>query len=100
VGPPILIKFMNKMDKSDFYNKYFKHLNLKLSDLGFESSEKRIYISENLTKSCQAIFVEAMKLKKEGKISTVKTSFGAVFVKKVEGDNWMQIKELSNLGEF
>jgi hypothetical protein len=100
VGPPILIKFMNKMDKSDFHNKYFKHLNLKLSDLGFESSEERIYISENLTKSCQTIFVEAKKLKREGKMSAVKTSFGAVFVKKLEGDNWMQINEISNLGEL
>jgi hypothetical protein len=61
VRPPILLKFINNMYKSDFHNNYFKHLNLKLSDLGFEPSKKRIYISENIPKSCQTIFVEAKR---------------------------------------
>jgi virulence-associated protein VapD len=99
IGPPILVKFTNKLDKGDFFKKYLANLNLKLSDLGFESSQTRVYISENLTKADQALFAAALKLRKDKKIFSVKTSFGAVYVKKKEGDKWALIKEPSMLGD-
>jgi hypothetical protein len=97
--PPILLKFMNKFDKNNFYHSYFVHKTLKLAEIGFQL-EQRIIITENLTKHNQSIFVAAMKIKNEARLKSVSTSNGIVFVKQREGDNKIPIKCLSGLDRF
>jgi hypothetical protein len=97
--PPILIKFTNKLDKCDFHKKYFDNLNVKLSDIGFQSTA-RVFIGENLTKYNQGIFNEAMKMKKEGKVNSVSTSFGIVEVRVQEGSSKIKIDQLARLSNI
>jgi hypothetical protein len=94
--PPILLKFTNKLDKTLFHNLYFAKLDLNLTILGFEV-QKRIFISENLSKKNQKIFSEAMKMKRDKKIASVNTHFGTVSITKKAGDHKIEINELAEL---
>lgn len=51
-----------------------------MNHLGFEVN-KRIYINENLTEEARKIKTLAVKLKKTGKLSSVYTRYGIVYVK-------------------
>jgi hypothetical protein len=85
---PLIIRFANKFDRTVFYEKYFEHGNLKLTDVGINANQ-RIFISENLTKFNQEIFATAMK--KEGrKISNKQDKRGVK----------VRIKVLSELDSF
>jgi hypothetical protein len=97
--PPLLFKFLNKIDRTFFYNKYFDHGNLKLSDVGI-NADQRIYISENLTKFNQQIFARAMRLKKDGKIYSVSTYYGVVSIKQRRGGDSVPIKLTAELDRF
>lgn len=78
--PPIALQFAFKLAKDDFYNRYLSSRNLSLNHLGFEVN-KRIYINENLTEEARKIKTLAVKLKKTGKLSSVYTRDGIVYVK-------------------
>jgi hypothetical protein len=98
--PPILIKFLNKLDKSLFFNQYMANYNkLTLTALEF-NIPSRFYISENLTKHNQKIHSVALKLWKDKKLYKVSTSFGYVYVKPKEKDTRVLINELSDLRKF
>jgi hypothetical protein len=94
--PPILLRFNNRMDKSEFFNKYLGKLSLNLADIGFTLSS-RIYMSENLTMAKQKIFQAAMTLKREGKLVAVKTKLGAVLVQRTAKDSLTPIRRLTDL---
>jgi hypothetical protein len=97
--PPLIIRFPNKYDRKVFYDKYFEHGNLKLTDVGI-NADQRFFISENLTKYNQDIFATAMRLKREGKLATVSTSNGEVAVKQDKRGVKVPIKVLSELDNF
>jgi hypothetical protein len=97
--PPILLKFANKHDRTDFHRKYYAFKTLSLKDIGF-GVVQRIIITENLSKSNQSIFTQAMALKKEQKLSGVSTSAGTVFVKPKEGDRPAPIRNVSELDRY
>jgi hypothetical protein len=97
--PPILLRFCNKFERGSFYQKYFSHGQLKLSDVGF-NVDQRIYMSENLSKLNQPIFAEAMRLKKEKKLFSVSTFHGITYVKPKQGDNSVPVKTLSELDHY
>jgi len=97
---PILVSFTNRFDKADFYRKYFANVRkLTLAELGFQSTT-RFYLSENLTKRNQKIFMEALKLKKANKLYSVSTSSGVVWVKHKKEDNAVAVKHLSGLDGY
>lgn len=98
-APPILVKFAFKLDKTTFHNKYFRKKNLNLTDLGYEAAA-RVYVAENLTKKNQQIFGAAMKLKKEGALSSVSTHYGIVSVTKTQGGGRTTIRDLADLDSF
>lgn len=77
---PIAFQFAFKLARDDFYNRYLSSRNLSLIHLGFEVN-KRIFLNENLTEDARRIKSEAVKLKKAGKLLSVFTRNGAVFVK-------------------
>jgi hypothetical protein len=98
--PPILIKFTNKLDKTVFFGKYLENMNnMKLTTLGF-SAPARFYIVENLTKQSQAIYTEALKLKKAGKLDGVTSSFGCVYVKPKNATSSVLAPSLTSLQQF
>jgi hypothetical protein len=95
--PPILISFICRFDKADFYRKYFANVKkLTLTALGFHSSA-RFYLSENLTKRNQKIFSEALKLKKAKKLYSVSTSSGTIWVRQKSSESATSIKDMSGL---
>jgi Skp family chaperone for outer membrane proteins len=98
--PPILIKFTTKLDKSEFFRKYLTKMgDMKLTILGF-SAPSRFYIGENLTKQTQAVYSEALNLKKAGKIDGVTSSFGCVYVKPKNSQRSVPIRNMLGLVEF
>jgi prefoldin subunit 5 len=94
--PPILLRFSNRFEKSDFFKKYLGKLTLNLSDIGFDLNT-RIYMAENLTVAKQKILQEALKMKREGALSSVKSKFGAIRIQRNKDANEVQIHRLSDL---
>lgn len=79
-SPPIACQFALLNERDEFYRKYLKLRTLNLSNIGFDNGN-RIFVNENLTQRARAIRVEALKLKKDGRIQQVSTRNGIVFVK-------------------
>lgn len=94
--PPVLFRFRDKYTKSEFFQKYLGKLDLKLSDIGF-IGDGRVYVAESLTSRRQKIFQEALKMKKDKKIASVKSSFGAIQIKRAEKDAFVPVRRLSDL---
>jgi hypothetical protein len=82
--PPVMLRFVNKHDRNDFHRKYYAFKTLSLRDVGLQL-DQRIIISENLSKSNQSIFAQAMTMRKERKIFGVSTAGGTIFVKAKKG---------------
>lgn len=78
--PPIVLQFSFKLARDEFYNRYLSSRDLSLSHLGFDVN-KRIFINENLTEEARKIKALAIKLKKAGKLMSVYTRNGTVFIK-------------------
>lgn len=78
--PPIALQFAFKFVRDEFYVRYLKTRNLSLQHIGFNVN-KRIYLNENLTELGRKIKSQAINLKKAGKLHSVYTRDGAVFVK-------------------
>jgi hypothetical protein len=98
--PPILLRFVSKYDKTAFHKKYFAKKTLNLADLGFAGATARVYVSENLTTNNQQLFGAAMKLKKEGKLTSVSTFHGTVSVKQTQTGNPKKILKPADLDSF
>ena len=78
--PSILLQFVFKSERNDFFRRYLATRNLSLQHLGL-ATKSRIYISENLTKLGRTIKGAALKLKKDGKLQSVFTRGGIVYTK-------------------
>lgn len=78
--PPILCQFAHRLTRNEFYRKYLGKRNLSLRNIGFEN-DNRIFINENLTSKARSIRTEAIKQKKLGRIQSVTTRDGVVYVK-------------------
>lgn len=95
-SPPIALQFAFKFARDDFYVRYLKTRNLTLQHVGFNVN-KRIYLNENLTELGRKIKSQAINLKKSGKLHSVYTRDGAVFVKTDEKDDPQMIYSLEQL---
>jgi hypothetical protein len=95
--PSILIRFVNKLEKIAFHQKYFAKKDLNLTDLGFDGATSRVYISESLTTNNQKLFGAAMMMKKDGKLASVSTYHGAISVKTSQYGNPTRIKSTADL---
>lgn len=97
--PHILIKFVAKHIRNQFYGLYLskaskqpillEHINL--------SQGGRILIMENLTHHNNTIFIEAMKAKKEKKLTNVKTIEGQVYVRTNLADKYSCMRSIREL---
>lgn len=78
--PSILCQFAHRLTRNEFYRRYLAEHNLCLRNIGFDS-EDRVYVNENLTSNARAIRTEAIKQKKIGRLLSVTTRDGIIFVK-------------------
>lgn len=77
---PIVMKFWTIESKRAFMNKYFNAKSLNLTQIGFKTAARRVYINESLTLKNRDIFSMAQRLKREKKISLVRIRSGLVYV--------------------
>uniref|UniRef100_A0A8D8ANP9 (northern house mosquito) hypothetical protein n=1 Tax=Culex pipiens TaxID=7175 RepID=A0A8D8ANP9_CULPI len=80
----VLVQFALKNQRDNFYSTYLRKHNLQLSHLGIDSAH-RVYVNEKLTRSAQKLKAAAIRLKKAGKLFTVYTKLGVVYVRRVAG---------------
>lgn len=76
----VLVQFAMKNVRDDFYGAYLRKRELQLCHLGFDST-RRVYVNENLTLAVRKLKAAAIRLKKAGKLSSVYTKTGVVYVK-------------------
>ncbi|KAL9692134.1 hypothetical protein quinque_015744 [Culex quinquefasciatus] len=77
----IKIQFALRNARDDFYYAYLGKHDLKLCHLGIDST-RRVYVNESLTDAARKVRAAAIRLKKDGKLSSVLTKRGIVQVKK------------------
>ncbi|KAL9702624.1 hypothetical protein quinque_006142 [Culex quinquefasciatus] len=77
----IKIQFALRNARDDFYYAYLVKHDLKLCHLGIDST-RRVYVNESLTDAARKVRAAAIRLKKDGKLSSVFTKRGIVQVKK------------------
>ena len=89
---PIIVKFVRRVTKAQFYGSR-KLLQYKSTlDLGFDV-ENKIYISESLTDKNKDLFYCCLKVKKELKYKYLWTSNGRIFFRKDMDSKPLQIKD-------
>jgi hypothetical protein len=94
--PPILVRFPNRFTKEEFFKMYLRKLTLNLKDIGFDL-DTRIFLAESLTATRQKILQEALKLKREKKLFSVKSKGGAILVQRDENARVIEIRRLADL---
>lgn len=97
--PPILCEFALRNHRNEFYRNYLSKRSLCLRHIGFES-ENRIYINENLTPNARRIRSEAVKLKKAGRLDSVTTRDGIVYVKPKGSEKATALHSLPQVASF
>ncbi|KAL1380783.1 hypothetical protein pipiens_013931 [Culex pipiens pipiens] len=94
-GSFIKIQFALRNARDDFYYAYLGKHDLKLCHLGIDST-RRVYVNESLTDAARKIRAAAIRLKKDGKLSSVYTKRGVVHDSKVTiacfTESWLTIK--------
>lgn len=97
--PSIIAKFMAKHIRSDFYGLYLSRISKKpiLSEHINLAQGARLLIGENLTSINQALFKEAIKLKRDKKLLKVITVDGLVQVKSTSTERYMTIRSQREL---
>lgn len=94
--PPIAIQFAFKFVRDDFYRRYLASRDLSLSHLGF-NEKKRIFLNENLTELGRKVKEAALKLKYRGKLQSVFTVDGCVYIKVAANSEAVPVQSLEQL---
>lgn len=94
--PPIAIQFAFKFVRDDFYRRYLASRNLSLAHLGF-SENKRIFLNENLTGLGRKVKGAALRLKYRGKLHSVFTVDGCVYIKVAANSQAVPVNSLDEL---
>ncbi|EDO63759.1 AGAP005919-PA [Anopheles gambiae str. PEST] len=93
---PIVVEFMFKTMRDQFYRAYQAKRVLRLSDLGF-ASERRFFVNEVLTKYNQKLMAEAVRRKRLGLLHSVYTVDGIVYVQRVAGEKGTKVTSFSSM---
>ncbi|XP_053664240.1 uncharacterized protein LOC128713407 [Anopheles marshallii] len=84
--PAVHVQFVFRNARNEFYRRYQEGgkagTGLALPDLGYSGSDGRVFVSENLTRGNVSLKAEAMRLKRDGKIKSVFTVNGQIYVKR------------------
>lgn len=92
----ILVQFAITGQRNDFYTRYLRSRSLSLLGLGF-STDKRIFINENLGPAVRNLRSKALQLKKDGKLRGVFTRNGILFVKKIGDEKEIAVSTENDL---
>uniref|UniRef100_A0A182Y2U8 Uncharacterized protein n=1 Tax=Anopheles stephensi TaxID=30069 RepID=A0A182Y2U8_ANOST len=93
---PIVVEFMFKTLRDQFYRAYQAKRVLRLSDIGF-ASDRRFFVNEVLTKYNQKLMAEAVRRKRLGLLHSVYTVDGLVYVQRVAGEKGTKVTSFSSL---
>lgn len=99
----VIAKFVANHIRNDFYSRYLNKIAAKQPIMSENINlpvGTRIIIGENLTAKNHGIFVEASKLKKEGKLCQVFTQDGLVQVKSIRNEKATTIRSQRQLELF
>uniref|UniRef100_A0A182PEZ8 Uncharacterized protein n=1 Tax=Anopheles epiroticus TaxID=199890 RepID=A0A182PEZ8_9DIPT len=84
--PAVHVQFVFRNARNEFYRRYQEGgragTGLALRDLGYDGPDGRVFVSENLTRGNVSLKAEAMRLKRDGKIKSVFTVNGQIYVKR------------------
>lgn len=100
---PILVEFTTVPRKEDFlksvrkYNKDHPECKLNTSHLKLEGASKPIFIAETLTAKGNRLFFLARDFAKANKYNYCWTSYGKVYLRKIEGSPLIRINEEADL---
>lgn len=95
----ILLQFSVAGIRDEFYSMYLAKRDLILKHIGM-SSDRRIYINENLTVNARTIKRAALKLRRENKLVAVSTRYGVVQVKKTTNGKYFPISSIDQLKQI
>ncbi|XP_046683537.1 uncharacterized protein LOC124369553 [Homalodisca vitripennis] len=93
---PIIVKFVSRLDKDDFWNKRKVRRNLRATDLGY-SSEKSIYINESLTPANRELLKMTREAAKQKGYNQVWTTNCSIFVRREKGSPVIKITSSTDL---
>lgn len=96
---PILIQFAITNHRNDFYVKYLRTRSFTLEQIGFKSNG-RMYVNENLTTADRALKAKALTAKKQGKLESVFTRNGIIYIRRTADGDRYQISSEDQLSEF
>lgn len=95
----VAVEFALKATRDEFYSAYLRKRDLKLKHIGL-NSDRRIYINESLSTEARKLKSAALHLKKAGKLASVYTKQGIVYVKKAADGSAVVIKSEVELDKF
>ncbi|XP_046666597.1 uncharacterized protein LOC124358340 [Homalodisca vitripennis] len=93
---PIIVKFVSRLDKDDFWNKRKVRRNLRATDLGY-SSENSIYINESLTPANRELLKMTREAAKQKGYNQVWTTNCSIFVRREKGSPAIKITSSTDL---
>ncbi|XP_053662288.1 uncharacterized protein LOC128711436 [Anopheles marshallii] len=93
---PIVVEFMFKTLRDQFYRAYQAKRVLRLSDIGFVN-DRRFFVNEVLTKYNQKLMAEAVRRKRLGLLHSVYTVDGIVYVQRAAGEKGTKVISFSSL---
>ena len=96
---PVKIHFALKTARDDFYYAYLEKRDLQLCHLGINSN-RRVYVNESLTVGARKVKAAAVRLKQDGKVSSVFTKRGIVQVKSAPGATAVAVFSEEQLRQF
>uniref|UniRef100_A0A182PZR5 Uncharacterized protein n=1 Tax=Anopheles farauti TaxID=69004 RepID=A0A182PZR5_9DIPT len=93
---PIVVEFMFKTLRDQFYRAYQAKRVLRLSDIGI-ASDRRFFVNEVLTKYNQKLMAEAVRRKRLGLLHSVYTVDGIVYVQRMAGEKGTKVTNFSSM---
>ncbi|KAL9692451.1 hypothetical protein quinque_005550 [Culex quinquefasciatus] len=94
-----LYAYLQEISRDEVYSAYMRRCDLKLRHLGL-NSDRRVYINENLDTAARKLKSAALRLKKAGKVASVYTSKGIVYVKQAGGTSSVAVFSEEDLNKF
>lgn len=95
----IVVEFAIRATRDEFYSAYLRKRDLKLRHIGLDS-DRRIYINESLTIEARKLKSRALHLKKEGRLTSVYTKQGVLYVKPATNESSVVIQSERDLNEY
>lgn len=96
--PAIIVKFIRRSDRDEFYSSRKKLKGKSSRDIGFtRQPSQQIYISESLTKKNRELFNASLKAKKSHRFKFIWTSYGKICLRRDANSPVITIKSFDDL---